>query len=218
MGNNALYICLWFKLVLSPDVLDRLRDAQCAMPDGTFCFTMHPSSVNEGAAEVQCRKRAAFLHECKLLSAHVQVLADPSKKLADALDAVDILLRQNHQSVMAFCNEQNIVPKPRSFFYCPHDVVNFVYESLTSAGVDDSTAGRILGSQLWLSNDDYDATDCRGAAICKHGKVRYHCAECEDSGICVHGARKYFCAECGGKRICEHNRKFSRSLGSASPQ
>jgi hypothetical protein len=60
-GRSAMSV------VLSPDVLDRLQDAQCPMPDGTFCFTLHPSSVNEGAAKVQCAK-----------------LADPSKKLEDA--------------------------------------------------------------------------------------------------------------------------------------
>jgi hypothetical protein len=125
---------------------------------------------------------------------------------------VDTLIRQNHQSVKAFCIEHNVVPKPRSFFYCPHDVVKFVYESLTSAGVDDSTAGRILGSQLWLSNDDYDAKDCGGAAICVHGRQKYFCAECEGSGICVHGSQKYFCAECEGSGICVHGRQKCGTL------
>ena len=69
------------------------------MPDGIFCFTLHPSSVNEGADDVQRKKRAVFLHECKVLSARVHIIKDPSKKLEDALEAVDILIRQNHQLV-----------------------------------------------------------------------------------------------------------------------
>ncbi len=57
------------------------------MPDGIFCFTLHPSSVNEGADDVQRKKRAVFLHECKVLSARVHIIKDPSKKLEDALEA-----------------------------------------------------------------------------------------------------------------------------------
>lgn len=62
-------------VVLSKDVLDRLQDAQCAMPNGTFCYSTD---------DVQSKKRAVFLHECKLLLAHGQAFADPSKKLNEA--------------------------------------------------------------------------------------------------------------------------------------
>ncbi len=45
----------------------------------------------------------------------------------------------------------------RSFLYCPHDVVQFVFASPKDAGLDAVTAARILGCQLWLCKDDYDA-------------------------------------------------------------
>jgi hypothetical protein len=44
---------------------------------------------------------------------------------------------------------------------------NSIQHPITTAGVDDSRARRILGSQLWLSNDDYDAE------FCEHGKKCY---------------------------------------------
>jgi hypothetical protein len=192
--------------VLSPDALNCLNIAKCAMPSEQFCFSVHPSSIRDETGAGQKLIRVALIQECRQLSALLRAQVSEIS-IAAAEIVVNADIASNHHQMQAFCTANQIKPKPKSFLYCPVGVVKKVFESVKAyankIGKGESIARVIIGSRLWLSEDDW--CEERGR-ICQHGRVRSSCKDCGGSGICQHGRQRSYCKDCGGSSICQHGR------------
>ena len=67
----------------------------------------------------------------------------------DARVCINTAIAGNRVSVEAFTKAHNIVPVPRSFMYCPYDVVENVFCKMNKLGLPEDSVRHEMGLRLW---------------------------------------------------------------------
>ena len=142
-------------------VLTRASLASIPLQADQFTFTAHPSAMRGDLHEdVIYTNKTVLLHdvffrECKQLrsiaeSIRTGVTPAQAAKQLEMKDEIQL------EAMRDFCNSHSIQPVPTTFMHAPFEIAKTVYDKLESSGLTINEVRLIVGSRLWLSDNDYD--------------------------------------------------------------
>ncbi len=154
MSNHKIVSAL-----LSKTVRKGLTSADIHLQADQFAFTVHPSAMRGDLHEDGVYKKImvllhdVFFEECRQLKSIAEAMRSGVSP-AQAAKILETKYAIQLEAMRGFCNSHAIKPVPSTFMHAPFRIAKTVYDKSESSGLTISEVRLIVGSRLWLSDDD----------------------------------------------------------------